>query len=114
ACYAPYLSAGWRALGFLGGYGDEEGYFEGGGFFLTALLRHLGVPVPAGAFSAGVVLAMLAALAVFVALRPRREPVEPWPPLLLGTAFLVLLSPHFAWYFAWVLPLLCRQVYLPL
>ncbi len=114
ACYAPYLGVGWRVFGFLGGYGGEEGYFEGGGFFIAALLRHLGVPIPAGAFSAGVALAILAGLAMFVALRPRREPVEAWTPLLLATAFVVLVSPHFAWYFAWVLPLLCRQLYLPL
>jgi alpha-1,6-mannosyltransferase len=114
ACYVPYLSVGWRVFGFLGGYGGEEGYFEGGGFFVAALLRHLGVPVPTGVFSAGVVLAILGGLAAFVALRPRREPVDAWTPLLLATAFLVLLSPHFAWYFAWALPLLCRQLYLPL
>ncbi len=114
ACYAPYLGVGWRVFGFLGGYGGEEGYFEGGGFFIAALLRHLGVPIPAGAFSAGVALAILAGLAMFVALRPRREPVEAWTPLLLATAFVVLVSPHFAWYFAWVLPLLCRKLYLPL
>ncbi len=114
ACYAPYLGVGWRVFGFLGGYGGEEGYFEGGGFFIAALLRHLGVPIPAGAFSAGVALAILAGLAIFVALRPRRELVEAWTPLLLAAAFVVLVSPHFAWYFAWVLPLLCRQLYLPL
>ena len=34
--------------------------------------------------------------------------------LLLATGVLVLLSPHFAWYFAWALPLLCRKLYLPL
>jgi alpha-1,6-mannosyltransferase len=114
ACYAPYLGVGRRVLGFLGGYVGEEGYWEGDGFFLTTLLRHLGVPVPSGAFSAGVVLATLFALGAFVALHPRREPVEAWAPVLLATAFLVLLSPHFAWYFAWALPLLCRRLYLPL
>ena len=59
-------------------------------------------------------MAILAALGIFVAFRPRREPVEPWIPLLLATGFLVLLSPHFAWYFALALPLLCRKLYLPL
>jgi alpha-1,6-mannosyltransferase len=113
ACYAPYLGVGWRVFGFLGGYGDEEGYFEGAGFLLTSLLRHLGVPVPAGV-SAGVAVAILAGLAIFVALRRRREPAETWSPVLLGSAFLVLLSPHFSWYFAWVLPLLCRKLYPPL
>ena len=114
ACYAPYLGVGWRVFGFLGGYGGEEGYFEGGGFFITELLRHLGVAIPAGAFSGVIVLVILAGLGAFVALRARHEPVEAWTPLLLATSFLVLLSPHYAWYFAWVLPLLCRKLYLPL
>src|SRR5262249_1178313 len=35
ASYIPYLSVGERVLGFLGGYGDEEGYLEGGGFFVV-------------------------------------------------------------------------------
>jgi alpha-1,6-mannosyltransferase len=113
ACYAPYLGVGSRVFGFLGGYGDEEGYLEGGGFFLTTLLRHLGVPVPAGV-SAAIAALILAAVALFLALRERPEPADPWPPLLLATVFLVLLSPHFPWYFAWVLPLLCRRLYLPL
>src|SRR5262249_53805919 len=113
ACYLPYLSVGWRVFGFLGEYGDEEGYLEGGGFFLTTSLRHLGVPVPAD-ISAIAAAAILAAVALFVALRGRTEPVQTWAPVLLATAFLVLLSPHFAWYFAWVLPLLCRRLYLPL
>ena len=73
ACYAPYLGVGLRVSGFLGGYGDEEGYLEGGGFFLTTLLRHLSVPVPAGALSASVVVAILLGLAMFVALRPHQE-----------------------------------------
>ena len=113
-CYAPYLGVGPRVFGFLGGYGAEEGYFEGGGFFLTELLRRLGVPIPSGGFSLAVVVAILAALSTFIALRPQHEAVEPWPPVLLATAFLVLLSPHFAWYFAWALPLLCRRLYVPL
>src|SRR5439155_27076815 len=104
------LSVGWRGYGFRGGYGGEGSYVAGGGFFIVALLRRFGVSVPTGIFSAGVVLAILAGLAIFVALRPRREPVEAWTPLLLASTFMVLLSPHFAWYFAWVLPLLCRRL----
>jgi alpha-1,6-mannosyltransferase len=114
-CYAPYLSVGWRVFGFLGGYGGEEAYLEGDGFFLTSLLRHLGVAVPAGPLSAGVAAALLAILTLlFIALRPSREPNQAWAPVLLAASFLVLVSPHYAWYFAWVLPLLCRKLYLPL
>jgi alpha-1,6-mannosyltransferase len=113
ACYVPYLGAGRQALGFLGSYGTEEGYWDGKGFFLVDLLRHLGVPFPPGV--APLALAsVLAGIGVFVALRPSRHPGDSWNPLLLGTAFLVLVSPHFAWYFAWVLPLLTRRLYVPL
>jgi alpha-1,6-mannosyltransferase len=50
-----------------------------------------------------------------VALRPRpKSGVETTAPILLATAFTVLVSPHYAWYFAWVLPFLCRYVYVPL
>jgi len=114
AAYLPYLGAGQRVLGFLGGYGHEEGYSEGGGFFLVTLLRHLGVPIPQGTTAAALVAVILVGLAVFAAMRSRPEAAEPWTPLLLATSFLLLLSPHFAWYFAWVLPLLCRKLYVPL
>jgi alpha-1,6-mannosyltransferase len=113
-CYLPYLGAGRQVFGFLGGYSSEEGYLEGGGFFLVALLRRLGAAVPESPLSASVAAAVLAALAIFIALRARRQQVDPWGPVLLATCFLVLISPHFAWYFAWPLPLLCRRIYLPL
>jgi len=32
----------------------------------------------------------------------------------LCAIFLLLVSPHYAWYYAWVLPFLCRTVYVPL
>src|SRR5260370_30658469 len=96
ACYAPYLGVGWRVFGFLGGYGGEEGYVDGGGFFIVALLRHLGVPVPTGVCSAGVVLAILGGVAILVALRPRREPAQAWGALPLPARLSLPLSPLFS------------------
>src|SRR5712692_1851457 len=46
--YLPYLGAGSGVLGYLGGYGEEQGYADGSGFFLVALLRALGLPAPGG------------------------------------------------------------------
>src|SRR5712691_2184144 len=46
ACYLPYLSAGWGVLGSFDGYGEEQGYRDGSGFFLVILLRALGLPSP--------------------------------------------------------------------
>ncbi|MGH1571821.1 glycosyltransferase 87 family protein [Methylobacterium sp. P31] len=42
--YLPYLGAGRDVFGFLAGYGAEEGYDTGAGYWLLAGLGHLGVP----------------------------------------------------------------------
>lgn len=113
-CYLPYLGVGWKVLGFLGRYGGEEGYQDGWGFFPVALLQALGLPAPSGAAYGLVALAILAALAVAVVFNQRTAEIGPQASVLLATAFILLISPHYAWYFAWVLPLLCRVPYLPL
>jgi hypothetical protein len=112
--YAPYVGVGSKVLGFLGAYGDEEGYLEGSGFYLVNLLRFSGFPMPSGVvYLAGALLAF-AALAIAIAFRPRPEALRPSDPVVLSSAFLVLTSPHYAWYFAWAIPFLCSAFYLPL
>jgi alpha-1,6-mannosyltransferase len=114
-CYLPYLGAGAKLLGFLGGYRDEEGYRDGWGFFPVALLQALGLPAPSGTVYVLIALVALAALAAAVTLRQRpTAEIAPEAAVLLATTFILLVSPHYAWYFAWVLPLLCRVVYAPL
>jgi hypothetical protein len=113
-CYLPYLSVGTGVLGYLGGgYQDEQGYLDGKGFFLVSMLRELGTPAPSGgifAIFAGVVLAAVA-LAVAFRTKPRSEPAVFLP---LAAAFLLLISPHYPWYFIFLLPLLARAPYAPL
>jgi hypothetical protein len=112
-CYLPYLGAGAKVLGFLGRYGSEEGYADGWGFFPLALLQAIGLPAPNGIIYGLIALAVLVALAAVVAFRlePRSDADD---AVLLATVFILLVSPHYAWYFAWVLPLLCRAPYVPL
>jgi alpha-1,6-mannosyltransferase len=114
ACYLPYLSVGSGALGYLGAYGDEQGYVDGKGFFLVALLRHLGLPAPAGPGFAIFAAAVLALLALAIALRGKPDDAGPAIFLPLAATFLFLVSPHYAWYFAFLLPLLSRAPYVPL
>jgi hypothetical protein len=113
-CYLPYLSVGTGVLGYLGGgYQDEQGYLDGKGFFLVSMLRELGTPAPSGgifAIFAGAVLAA-GALAVTFRTKPRSEPAVFLP---LAAAFLLLISPHYPWYFIFLLPLLARAPYAPL
>jgi alpha-1,6-mannosyltransferase len=101
--YLPFLAAGRRVLGFLPGYVSEEGLNNGTGFFLWNLLR---TAVPAAGTSGLPYLvfaaAILAALAIYIVLSDRAG--DRWVAAAgaLAVAFTVLLSPHFPWYFAWL------------
>jgi hypothetical protein len=112
--YTPYLGVGSKVLGFLGGYGDEEGYIEGSGFYLVALLRLIGLPIPSGAAYLVGALLVFSALVIAIVLRPRADAACHGDPIVLSSAFLVLTSPHYAWYFAWAIPFLCSALYPPL
>jgi len=114
-CYLPYLSVGSGVLGYLGGgYQDEQGYLDGKGFFLVALLRRVGLPAPGGLAFAIFACVVLVAVALAIAFRPKPRDTDPALFLPLAAAALLLISPHYAWYFAFLLPLLARAPYAPL
>ncbi|MGA7486850.1 MAG: glycosyltransferase family 87 protein [Xanthobacteraceae bacterium] len=105
--YLPYIGAGAKVLGFLRRYLSEEGLDEGSGVFLWQLLDAI-VPLPQQAFAIylAVAAAVMAALALLVVMRD--------PPgadlagaMLLAVAFTFLVSPHYPWYFAWLVPFVC-------
>jgi alpha-1,6-mannosyltransferase len=111
AAYLPFLGAGWRVLGFLPGYLAEEHLQAGGGFWLLALVRRA-VPLSTAAYL-GLSAAALLALAG-VAWRPRAGAAPRLgPATLLASAALFLLSPHYAWYFVWLVALLCVAPWWP-
>jgi alpha-1,6-mannosyltransferase len=134
-CYLPYLGVGRGVLGFVTttGYLGEEGFADGGGFWLVALIRAMLGNVP------GLTIAyLLAAAGVMVWLGVRaswctdRTPgtsLQDIAALLMAGMF--ALSPNYPWYFlivapftvvgggapAWamtlVAPLLYRPIWLP-
>jgi hypothetical protein len=108
AGYLPYASGGLRRVaGYLPGYAAEEGLTSGARFYVLALARKLtGQEIPTAAFVV-FAAALLAALAAW-ALRHRESSNESFVgrSLVLATAFTALLSPHYSWYFAWLVPLL--------
>jgi alpha-1,6-mannosyltransferase len=108
ALYLPYIGVGAKVFGFLGSYISEEGLDRGAGIFLWQLLEVI-VPLPQQAFVGYVVAAatVMAALALFIVMRPRKADVDLAGAMLLAVAFTLLLSPHYAWYFAWLVPFLC-------
>jgi alpha-1,6-mannosyltransferase len=114
AAYLPYLGVGLHVFGFLPGYGSEEGYRDGSGFFVVELLRALGVPSPSGPIFMVLAVGIFAVVAVAIAFHPPSEEEAGAGQIVLGVMFLLLVSPHYPWYCAWVLPFLCRMVYVPL
>jgi hypothetical protein len=125
--YVPYLSVGGGVLGYLWGYVEEEGLASGRGFSALWLMERFTGPVP-GAVRAYVIIAALVmiALAIAVAFRKDRSPQNSVACLSwLLVIFLVVVSPHYPWYFlvlvpmlvihpsatAWVLTLACPLLY---
>jgi hypothetical protein len=107
--YLPFLGAGRAVFGFLPGYVREEGLQSSTGFFLWNLLKSA---VPALA-DLGVLpylvlaAAVMAALAVKIVWRDKSADRSIASAIPLAVAAMVLFSPHYAWYFAWIVPFLC-------
>jgi alpha-1,6-mannosyltransferase len=106
--YLPYLGAGPKVLGFLGGYVAEEGLSDGSGIFLWQLLGAVAaVPDHALAIYLPAAAIIMAATALILMLRSPTERGDIAAAMWLGVTFLVLVSPHYPWYFAWLIPFLC-------
>jgi alpha-1,6-mannosyltransferase len=109
--YAVYLSAGKLVFGFLGGYVQEEGIETGTRYFPLEFAQHL---PGLHQLSSTVYLAVCAI--VFLALmvwawrtccRPDSAPAAFLPPAMsLALALMLLFSPHYPWYVAWLIPFL--------
>jgi hypothetical protein len=106
--YAPYVGAGAKLLGFLPGYLAEEGLSRGDGFYLWALLASA-VPLPPSAVAVYGPFAALVLIALALVLFFRRvhDGADLAAAMILLTTALVLISPHYPWYFAILLPFLC-------
>jgi alpha-1,6-mannosyltransferase len=125
--YVPHLSAGLGVFGFLWGYIDEEGLASGRGFNALWLMERITGHVPmAAAIYVALAAAIMTCLALAVAFRrdgSARVSIACLSWLLI--IFLILLSPHYPWYFlvlvpllaihpsatAWVLTLACPLLY---
>ena len=104
--YLPFIGAGRALLGFLPGYLQEEGLQSGAGFFLWNLLRSVPLLEHAGsALYLAMAAAALLALAVHSVVTAEGRYLA--SALTLAVATMVLVSPHYPWYFAWIVPLIC-------
>ncbi|MGA7327990.1 MAG: glycosyltransferase family 87 protein [Rhodomicrobium sp.] len=106
AIYLPYISAGSKVFGFLGGYAGEE-FRDGEGIFLAALLKHIGLGAAALPLFLSVALLTLLALAWRTGFRADPDRPDLGGAFAIATAFTVFVSPHYCWYFLWLVPFLC-------
>ena len=112
--YLPYTSVGSGAIGFLPDYLQEEGLVHGWGIFpLSLAVRLLGLPEALGKAYLIFAMALVASLALYLILRSGTVVCDRHVAnaLILALTFTVLLSPHYAWYFLWLVPLLCFRLH---
>jgi alpha-1,6-mannosyltransferase len=104
--YLPFIGAGSAVLGFLPGYLQEEGLQSGAGFFLAELLRSV---APLEHLGSALYLALAAAALLALAIHSLFTAEDRYPAaaMTLAVATMVLLSPHYPWYFTWIVPLIC-------
>jgi hypothetical protein len=104
--YAPFVGAGSAVLGFLPGYLQEEGLQSGAGFFLWAMA---GSVAPLEQLGPALYLTLAAAVLLALAVHSLFATEDHYlaSALTLAVATTVLLSPHYAWYFLWIVPLIC-------
>lgn len=107
--YLPYLTVGPRGvLGFLPGYASERGMVSGDQFFLLTVARRLlSASVPTSAYLVFAV-GVLGVLSVWLMLDRREDEIRYLRNgLIVASVFIVLLAPHFSWYFSWLILFLC-------
>ena len=125
--YALYSSVGRMVFGFLGGYVQEEGMTTGTRYFLLEQAQHLpGLhDLPPNAYIAFAALALTAlALWAFRISSADRSLFTPYlrnqptaflkPAFALAAALMLLFSPHYPWYVAWLIPFLALLPNLPM
>ena len=104
--YLPYLGVGpLGVLGSLPGYASERGLFSGDQFFLLTVARQfVNAHLPTSAYLV-FVIAVLGVLSLWLMQDRRGNYLR--NGLIIASIFMLLLAPHFSWYFCWLIVFLC-------
>jgi alpha-1,6-mannosyltransferase len=106
AGYLPYISVGRGVFGFLPEYAKEEGIDSGVRFFpLDVIDRAIHISIPSSAYIAACMV-LMAALALWAWRAGVNRQACVAAGLVLATGLTLCFSPHYPWYFLWLLPFL--------
>jgi alpha-1,6-mannosyltransferase len=103
--YGLYSGVGLQMFGFLRGYGSEEGYDSGDGFWLLAgVSRLMSLPALAVVLYEVAVVVILAGCAAWFAFvrRPDGAVAVCAAAGVMMALLTFAISPHYPWYFAWL------------
>jgi hypothetical protein len=113
AGYTLYASVGAGVLGFLGGFTHEEGLSTGDRYFFLAWAhRYVHLPFWPGLYFALSAL-LLAGITFWGMLRFRNAKQMLGLELAISIVATMLFSPHYPWYFLWIVPFAVMLRYLP-
>jgi hypothetical protein len=117
--YAAYSSVGMRVFGFLGGYVQEEGMESGTRYFLLEWAQHLpGLHALSSAVYLAFCVGLFLGLTIWTWRTACRQESVPdaflAPAFTFAAALMLLFSPHYPWYIAWLVPFLVLQPNLPM
>ena len=105
--YLPYLTVGSRVTGYLEGYLREEGLVDSGQRYFVLGVVHGVVNLPMVVYVALAALGLAAfALRGLLANKRSATDVARIGASMVGL-FVLLTSPRFSWYLAWIIPFLC-------
>ena len=111
--YAFYLRRGVSVFGFLPGFAQEEGMQNGTRYFPLAFVeRNLHVTISTSAYLV-ICAAILGALAWWSFRRGATPKACVASGLALAIALTLCFSPHYPWYFLWLLPFLTLRPWPP-
>lgn len=114
AGYAFYSSVGSRVLGFLPDYAREEGINSGSRYFLLAFARNVThTSISTGAYLA-VCAAGFAALSWWALKKSEERNAFLITAFVFVCALTLLFSPHYPWYFLWLVPFTVLIPYVPI
>ena len=112
-CLPYWITLAPSSTGFLAQHLDAEGYGAGWGFHLIWLSRMLGLGTVSGKVFLLGVIAVLGALGLRAFFRREPAEIEPKMLLALGAMFVFLTTPHYPWYFAFLIALSVMHLSVP-